>query len=90
MPSPQDGDHAETANRHARSLPILFGVVIIDLIGFGIVIPILPFYADEFGASGLALGALLAIHAALQFLFAPLCGSTLLLRPNCSCTTGCL
>jgi len=74
MPSPQDGDHAETANRHARSLPILFGVVIIDLIGFGIVIPILPFYADEFGASGLALGALLAIHAALQFLFAPLWG----------------
>ena len=74
MPSLQDGDQADPPNRHARSLPILFGVVIIDLIGFGIVIPILPFYADEFGASGLALGALLAIHAALQFLFAPLWG----------------
>ena len=30
---------------------MLFSVVIIDLIGFGIMIPVLPFYAREFGAS---------------------------------------
>jgi MFS family permease len=53
---------------------VLFSVVIIDLIGFGIVIPILPFFADEFGASGVVLGSVLAIHAALQFAFAPIWG----------------
>ena len=74
MSSPENGDLLKGGQHHRRSLPILFGVVIIDLISFGIVIPILPFYADEFGASGLQLGLLLAIHAALQFICAPLWG----------------
>lgn len=55
-------------------LNVLFSVIIVDLIGFGIVLPILPFWADRFGASGLALGALLASHAAMQFLLAPTWG----------------
>ena len=46
----------------------------IDVIGFGIIIPVLPFYADEFGASGLVLGMLFTSHAAMQALFAPLWG----------------
>lgn len=70
--SPEPG--ADDAERHRRSLPILFSVVVVDLIGFGIVLPILPFYADEFGASGFLLGSLLAIHALLQFAFAPVWG----------------
>ncbi len=72
MSSPEPG--APQQDRHTRSLRILFSVVIVDLIGFGIVIPILPFYADDFGATGLVLGGLLAVHAALQFAFAPVWG----------------
>ena len=55
-------------------LPTLFSIVIIDLIGFGIVIPILPFYAKTYDADGLTLGALLTSHAAMQFVFAPIWG----------------
>jgi len=60
--------------RSRSTLPILFSIVVIDVIGFGIIIPVLPFYADEFGASGLVLGILFTSHAAMQALFAPLWG----------------
>jgi DHA1 family tetracycline resistance protein-like MFS transporter len=60
--------------RSKSTLAILFGVIIIDLIGVGIVLPILPYYADMFGASGTVLGLLLATHAAMQFLFSPVWG----------------
>jgi MFS family permease len=53
---------------------VLFSVVIIDLIGFGIMIPVLPFYAREFGASATTLGLLFTIFAAAQFLCAPAWG----------------
>jgi DHA1 family tetracycline resistance protein-like MFS transporter len=56
------------------SLPILFSVIIIDLIGFGIVLPILPFYATEYGASPPMLGLILTSYAAAQFICAPLWG----------------
>ncbi len=52
----------------------MFGVVIVDLIGFGIVMPVLPFYAKEFGASATTLGVLFASHSAAQFVFAPFWG----------------
>ena len=55
-------------------IAILFSVVVIDLIGFGIVVPILPFWAERYGATGLWLGVLLASHAAAQFSFAPVWG----------------
>ncbi|MBI2083698.1 MAG: MFS transporter [Deltaproteobacteria bacterium] len=52
----------------------LFSVVIIDLIGFGIIMPILPFYAVQFGASATTLGMILMSYAGMQFLFAPIWG----------------
>lgn len=57
-----------------RSLFILMSVVVLDLIGFGIVVPILPFYAVQYGASVKLLGWLLTSYSAMQFLFAPLWG----------------
>lgn len=56
------------------SLLTLFAIVIIDLVGFGIVIPILPFYADSFGASASLLGLLVTSYSGCQFLFAPIWG----------------
>jgi len=60
--------------RSRATLPVLFSIIVIDLIGFGIVLPVLPFYADLYGASGLVLGVLFTSHAGMQALFAPLWG----------------
>lgn len=59
--------------RHA-SLGIVFLIVFIDLIGFGIVIPILPLYAESFGPSPWVLGLLMASFSAMQFVAAPILG----------------
>ncbi len=56
------------------SLLVLFLTVFIDLIGFGMVIPFLSFYAREYGASGLAVGAVVGIYSIMQFIFAPVWG----------------
>ncbi|HVT04144.1 MAG TPA: MFS transporter, partial [Thermoanaerobaculia bacterium] len=56
------------------SLSVLFLTVFIDLIGFGMVIPFLAFYAREFGASGFAVGAVVGVYSIMQFFFAPIWG----------------
>jgi MFS family permease len=58
-------------------LPVVLGVVVVDLIGFGIVMPILPFMVREYGSgadSGVWVGLLLSGYAAAQFAFAPVWG----------------
>ncbi|MCJ7713694.1 MFS transporter, partial [Candidatus Bathyarchaeota archaeon] len=56
--------------------PILVIVltVFIDIIGFGIIIPLLPFYAETFQAGPIYLGILIASFAIMQFIFAPILG----------------
>ncbi|MBI1813350.1 MAG: MFS transporter [Deltaproteobacteria bacterium] len=56
------------------TLGILFLTVFVDLLGFGIVIPLLPYYAHRFAASGVTAGALVACYSAMQLVFAPLWG----------------
>jgi len=60
--------------RQRSSLAIIFLTVFVDLLGFGIVLPLLPYYAREFNASGITAGALIAVYSAMQFVFAPLWG----------------
>lgn len=55
-------------------LLVIFLVVFFDLLAFGIVIPILPYYSKTFGANAFALGWLMAIFSIGQFLFAPIWG----------------
>jgi MFS family permease len=55
-------------------LVIIFITIFIDLVGFGIVIPVLPLYAERYGASETTIGILLAIYSAMQFVFAPVLG----------------
>jgi DHA1 family tetracycline resistance protein-like MFS transporter len=55
-------------------LVVIFVTVFIDLLGFGIIIPLLPFYAEHFGASALAVGLLSTSFSAAQFVFAPFWG----------------
>lgn len=56
------------------SLGILFLIVFSDLLGFGIIIPLMPRYGEIYGASPAALGALLASYSLLQFIFSPIWG----------------
>src|SRR6478672_6627848 len=55
-------------------LVIIFVTVFIDLLGFGIIIPLLPFYAESFGASALTIGLLGTSFSLMQFLFSPIWG----------------
>ena len=57
-----------------RNLAILFFTMVVVMMGFGMVIPILPFYIESFGASGAGLGILMAIFSIMQFIFAPIWG----------------
>ena len=68
------GNTEENQGSRPKGLGVLFSVIVVDLVGFGLVVPILPFWAERYGASGAMLGVLLASHAAAQFLCAPLWG----------------
>ncbi len=62
------------SSRPRLRLGILFLAVFVDLVGFGIVLPLLPFYADRFGASGVEIGVLVLSYSAAQLLLAPVWG----------------
>ncbi|MBT2683343.1 MFS transporter [Bacillus sp. ISL-37] len=57
-----------------KALPILFLVMFLVMVGFGIIIPVIPFYAEEIGATPTQLGLLMAVYSLMQFLFAPMWG----------------
>jgi DHA1 family tetracycline resistance protein-like MFS transporter len=57
-----------------RPLLIIFLTIFVNLVGFGIIIPLLPFYAETFGASPLAIGLLFAVYSACQLVAAPALG----------------
>lgn len=57
-----------------KALPILFIVMFLVMVGFGIIIPVLPFYAETIGASPTQLGLLMAVYSLMQLLFAPMWG----------------
>jgi len=57
-----------------RRFVIIFFTVLIDLIGFGIILPILPFYAQRFGAAGLGYGGVIGVFSLMQFVATALLG----------------
>ena len=57
------------------NLVILFFLMVVVMIGFGIIIPIMPFYIESMGADATQLGMLMAVFSIMQFLFAPMWGS---------------
>jgi DHA1 family tetracycline resistance protein-like MFS transporter len=57
-----------------KKLLTLFLIVFIDLLGFGVILPLLPFYAESFGASPTLIGLLVASYAAAQLIGAPVLG----------------
>ncbi|HNT53799.1 MAG TPA: MFS transporter [Anaerolineaceae bacterium] len=59
--------------KNSRLLTI-FVIVFVDLLGFGLILPLLPYYADSYGATPVLVGLLVASYAAAQLLGAPLLG----------------
>jgi multidrug resistance protein len=57
-----------------RPLFIIFVTIFVNLIGFGIIIPLLPFYAETFGASPIVIGLLFAVYSLCQLAAAPALG----------------
>ena len=80
MSEPAANPSPPVASRAA--LLTVFLVVFIDLLGFGIVLPLLPRYADlllspagiESQLHGIVIGALLSVFSFMQFVFAPIWG----------------
>ncbi|RCK76889.1 MAG: major facilitator superfamily MFS_1 [Anaerolineae bacterium] len=59
--------------KNSRLLTI-FIIVFVDLLGFGLILPLLPYYAEAYGATASVVGLLVASYAAAQLLGAPLLG----------------
>ena len=58
----------------SRPLLVIFLTIFVNLVGFGIIIPLLPFYAQTFGASPLVIGLLFASFSVSQLVAAPILG----------------
>ena len=74
MVSPQAATSADADTTPRRRIAVVVGIVFIDLLGFGIVIPILPFYVRSFGVSDVFIGLLAASYSLAQFGAAPVLG----------------
>jgi len=57
--------------RSGSPLLVIFLTVFIDLIGFGICLPLLPKYAERYGAQGWKIGAAMGVYSLMQLVFAP-------------------
>jgi len=75
-PTADESGTAASDKFFTAPLIIIFVTIFIDLVGFGMVIPILPYYAntDPFNATPLEIGFLVATYSMMQFFFSPLLG----------------
>ena len=62
-------------SQNRKNLWIMFFTLMVMMLGFGIIIPIMPFYVTSLGATGSTLGLLMATFSIMQFIFAPIWGS---------------
>jgi DHA1 family tetracycline resistance protein-like MFS transporter len=56
------------------SIGIIFLTVMIDLVGFGLILPLIPIYSDNFTNSGFMIGLIISAYSIMQFIFAPIWG----------------
>ncbi len=73
-PANRAGSPNQPATSNRAALATVFLVVMIDLLGFGIVLPLLPFYAKEFAATPLTIGLLYSVYSFMQLIFSPFWG----------------
>jgi len=58
-----------------KALLVVYLAVFVDMLGFGIILPLLPFHTERLGGTGLWVGAVLTAYAAAQFIAAPVLGA---------------
>ncbi len=58
-----------------KALLVVYLAVFVDMLGFGIILPLLPFHTERLGGTGLWVGAVLTAYAAAQFVAAPVLGA---------------
>lgn len=61
-------------NTNRRALVLLFLTMFTVMVGFGVIMPILPYYAESMGATATILGLLFAAYSIIQFFFSPIWG----------------
>lgn len=68
------GRKGERVAENRRALLVIFLVIFVDLLGFGLVMPLMPLFADRLGCGDVTIGLLQSSFSIMQFLFAPLWG----------------
>lgn len=61
-------------NRRRTLLGVVFATILIDFIGFSVLIPVLPLFAERLGATPVQIGLMLAVYALAQLVFLPVWG----------------
>ncbi len=73
-PQPSDTTTAEPTRKSSSPLLPIFLIVAVDVLGFTIILPLLPFYSERLGASPTVIGLLIASYAACQLISGPILG----------------
>jgi DHA1 family multidrug resistance protein-like MFS transporter len=68
-------EQAEMDAKNRKNIAILTFSLVVVMLGYGMVIPLFPFYIEKLGAGGSQLGLLIATSALLELLFGPIWGS---------------
>jgi DHA1 family tetracycline resistance protein-like MFS transporter len=59
---------------HIIGMPVLFLVTFVNVLGFGLIIPLMPFYIERFGGSPEVVTLIVSLHSLVQFIAAPVLG----------------
>jgi len=74
-PAPAGQLPADPPPPRRSALAVVFLIVVMDLMGFGVIIPLLPFYATQYQASAVGVGLLFSLYSLCQMLAAPILGA---------------
>jgi MFS family permease len=74
VPPTSADDEQPRSSRFASPLLPIFLIVLVDVLGFTIILPLLPFYSERLGATPVVVGALVAIYAVFQLIAGPILG----------------
>ncbi|WP_238008498.1 MFS transporter [Dactylosporangium sp. AC04546] len=58
-----------------KALPVVYLALFVDMLGFGVILPLLPFRIEQLGGTGAWVGAVLTAYALAQFVMAPVLGA---------------
>ena len=63
-----------SAKQNKKALGLLFSLILFDIVGLGMILPLIPILSREFGAGGLKIGLIISAYSGIQFFLAPFWG----------------